>query len=368
MTGDEAGREAAVRSAFREQVGNCAALGSPFTARLCALFAERLDHGHAAGNFILSWPGDPSAFRDNVPLRLCGAINYMVMSGRAPDLAGWYPPRPGHDELTDDRLWSLLDRFLGREGEAVIAFLALPPQTNEVRRSAALIPAWHALARRFNLPLAIRELGASAGLNLNADRYLLDGGTWQLGEAESPLVLQPQWKGDEPHEGKLVIASAAGCDLSAVDVSEDEKSGRLLAYVWPDQPERVQLIRAAIGLARVNPPRLENRDAAIWLEEVLEAHLASAASEILVIQHTIAWQYFPLSVRQRCETLLEQAGAITPAERPVARLSMEADGRNPGACLSLTIWPGANAPASTLDLGRADFHGRWVDWKNPVWT
>jgi hypothetical protein len=29
--------------------------------------------------------------------------------------------------------------------------------------------------------------------------------------------------------------------------------------------------------------------------------------------------------------------------------------------VTLRLWPGDK----TLDLGRADFHGRWVDWRAP---
>ena len=37
---------------------------------------------------------------------------------------------------------------------------------------------------------------------------------------------------------------------------------------------------------------------------------------------------------------------------------MEADGGDPGAAITLTLWPGGE----TQPLGRADFHGAWVRW------
>jgi hypothetical protein len=54
---------------------------------------------------------------------------------------------------------------------------------------------------------------------------------------------------------------------------------------------------------------------------------------------------------------METAGATAP----IARLSMEVDDSTPGAALTLTLWPGGEI----IPLGRADFHGRWIDWQAP---
>ena len=81
-----------------------------------------------------------------------------------------------------------------------------------------------------------------------------------------------------------------------------------------------------------------------------------------LVCHTVAWQYFPPAVQARCASALARAGAAASAAAPLAHFGMEADGAAPGAALRLTLWPGGE----TLDLGRADFHGRWVDWRAPA--
>ena len=48
-----------VRAAFRRQAAACRELGSPFTALVCDLCAERLDAASPAGAAVLGWPGDP---------------------------------------------------------------------------------------------------------------------------------------------------------------------------------------------------------------------------------------------------------------------------------------------------------------------
>ncbi len=75
--------------------------------------------------------------------------------------------------------------------------------------------------------------------------------------------------------------------------------------------------------------------------------------------HTVAWQYFSLKALERGKELIQTAGAIATDTTSLAWLSMETDGGERGAALTLRIWPGNQ----TIDLGRADFHGRWVDWQ-----
>ncbi|MBT8410126.1 MAG: DUF2332 family protein, partial [Alphaproteobacteria bacterium] len=125
---------AAVREAFRGQAGHCAALGSPFMARLMTLLAERLTPGTPVADRILTWQGDPAPEADSLPLRLGGALHALKLEGRA--LAEVYPP---HD-VPDDDLWAVVAKALTLHAGHITGWLQSPPQTNEVRRSAALIP------------------------------------------------------------------------------------------------------------------------------------------------------------------------------------------------------------------------------------
>ena len=81
-----------VRQAFLDQAQYCDALGSPFTARVCRLFAQRLAPGGAVADTILNWSGDPSSKADSVPLRIAGCLHALVLEGRDAALAAAYPP------------------------------------------------------------------------------------------------------------------------------------------------------------------------------------------------------------------------------------------------------------------------------------
>jgi hypothetical protein len=102
--------EARVRDAFRAQAETCNRMGSPFTARVCMLVADRLAPGGAVADHILGWPGDAGGRADALPLRLAGALHGLVVEERDAALATLYPPH--HMAASDDALWrAILDAF-----------------------------------------------------------------------------------------------------------------------------------------------------------------------------------------------------------------------------------------------------------------
>lgn len=334
-----------IHQAFHQQAEACAALGSPLMERLMTGLADRLEPGDPVADRVLGWQGDPSAKADSVPLRLAGGLHALVLTGQDPTLAAAYAS--GIDP-TPEALAALT-----RHPAFLLDWLTSPPQTNEVRRSAPLIVAAHWLTQRFGLPLILSELGASAGLNLLWDHYALRIGDQTFGPPVPALTLTPDWIGPLPPHASPTILGRRGTDLNPLDPVTD--SLRLLAYIWPDQPERLARTRAALDLAARARPQIDRADAADWLE----TRLATPTPDALhLVFHTVAWQYFPPATQSRA--LAAMAAASRHA--PIARLSMEADGTSPGAALTLTLWPGGE----TIPLGRADFHGRWVDWRPPT--
>lgn len=342
---------ARVRDSFRTQADACAALGSPFTARLLRLLAEGLAPGTAVADRVLGWVGEPSARGDALGLRLAGGLHALALQGRPIALQSLYadPAR-----YTDIEMLAVLLDSLDAEPDHLLTWLDSAPQTNEVRRSAALIAAGHWLAAQYGLPMALSELGASAGLNLNWDHYALDIGAC-FGDPSSPLRLTPDWRGDVPPSSQPVVVERRAVDLNPLDLAAD--SLRIRSYIWADQPHRMALTQTAIDLAQ--GIRVERGDAVAWLETRLASPMPG---RLHLIYHTVAWQYFPAALQARGEALLQAAGARATDAAPLAHLSMESDGQEPGAALVLRLWPGNRVIA----LGRVDFHGRWVDWQAPA--
>jgi hypothetical protein len=341
-------REAAVRESFREQARWCERLGSPFTARLCAALAEALDADTAIGARVLDWPGEPMA--DALALRLCGGLHALVRSGDAPFLADLYPPAPLPNS---DALARLLPLVMVERAAELDLWLDKPPQTNEVGRSAPLMSGLLVLAERFRLPLRLLELGASAGLNLQLDRYAYDLGGVIAGRPDSPVRLRPDWKGAPPPQAEVEIVRRAGVDLSPVDpIAERE---RLLAYVWPDQPSRLARVKGALDNAAADPPNVERASADDWLDRHLPSEPEPGCCR--VVFHTVAFQYFPAEAQARIKTRLRDAGAQAGETRPLAWLRLEKLAEDPHFSLRLRTWPGEGRL-----LAWSHPHGTWMEW------
>jgi hypothetical protein len=341
-----------MREHFLKQAEACLQLGSPFTAMVLRLVADRLDATSAVGRTVLDWPGNPTA--DAVALRFAGSLHALVLSDAAPALARIY----ARADIGIDRavLWSAVADALDRHEAAVLRFLDSPPQTNEVARCAALLGGFLTIARATGRPLALLEIGASAGLNLHWDDYGYDFGAAAWGRAAAPLRLAPAWRGPLPPLDRVEVQARQGCDRRPLDPGDADDRLRLRAYVWPDQPARLARLEAALDHAARGDARVERADAADWVEARLAARPAGLTT---VLFHSIVWQYLQKEVRQRLVAALERAGGAADAGAPLAWLRMEPKRGHDHADLRLTTWPGAREQV----LADVDYHGRWVTWR-----
>ena len=203
---------------------------------------------------------------DALPLRMLAAVHAMVLAGRAPALASFYPSAGGHFEA--DAAWRALCELCdANRAELRDAAATLRVQTNEVRRSAVLAPGFLRVAARTGLPLRLREIGSSAGLNLLFDRYGYELGPHRFGDAGSPLLLTANWEGPAPDlAAPLRVESRRGCDVAPFDVRNAEHRLRLESFIWPEQLERLARLRAALEVALREPPEIDAAAAGDWVE------------------------------------------------------------------------------------------------------
>ena len=341
--------ESPFRQHARWQAGWCRALGSPFTAILCDLIADRLPADSPLGRRLDHWPGNPDD--DALALRVTGGLHGRVRAGKAPALAALYPPAPLPNS---DTLWAALAPVL--KSAALAGWLAGPPQTNEVARSAGLMPGFLTIAAETGLPLALFELGCSGGLNLLPDRYSYRLGTLETGDADSLLHLEPKWIGADPPDVPLRIATRTGVDLAPPDLSDPAQRARMLAYVWPDQTVRLERMALAMIIAAEHRPEIVVGDAATFVEERVKPRKGVATT----VFHSIAMQYFPEASKARIAGHMQRAGKRARADAPLAWLRFEQDvpGAGEPPTLRLTLWPGGEDRL----LARVHPHGASVAW------
>jgi len=350
--------------AFRLQAEFCAKMGSPLYGELLARAADDIERGGPVAQVLDGWTGNP--IPDALVLRLAGAVHRMVLDGAAPELARYYPSVGGVPAWPD--AWEAFRRVVEHDAATLRPALDRHVQTNEVRRSAALLCGFLTAAAAQRLPLRVLEIGTSAGLNLSWDRYRYEvtaidapstvPGRRVWGDASAPVTIRTGFEGPlDVFAGRAAVAERAGCDVAPVDVGDPAQVHVLESFVWPDQLERLAQLRAAIALAQRARPPLARRGAADWLAEQLAERRDGLAT---VVFHSIMWWYLSEEERTRVTDTIDAAGARADAGAPLAWLRLEMMAAiEPD--LRLTLWPGGGESL----LGRADAHGRFVRWGQP---
>ncbi len=339
--------------AVEGQIAWCRGGDAPFTANILEVIRDSLVGGGALAPLVVPWPGNPLA--DALALRIAGALHLMVRTGRAPRLAPYYPPH-GRAAWDGDAVAREVEAAVAANLEFVRDVLSGPPQTNETGRSAVLMPGYAEVARRTALPLRVLELGASAGLNLMWDRYAYRYGERFVGSADAPLTIAAEWRGPWCGVVELPrVVERRGCDRAPIDLTLPGAADRLIAYVWPEQADRLARLEAAIALAQREKPPLEKADAAEWLERRLATPAPGVAT---VVVHTIVWQYLSKETRARARAALDEAGGRATAAAPLAWLSLEQYAPDQPPELRLTLWPGGE----TKTIAHAHPHGAWIEW------
>jgi len=335
----------------------CAALGSAFSGALLERAAADWTAAGPMRALFAPWAEATtrSLIADAVPLRLLGALHDLVLCGEAPDLAGAYPAgdRPG--EI--DPAWAAALRAATRHGDRLSAFMSHEPQTNEVRRSACLMPGFLAVAEQTGLPLRCFEVAASAGLNQLWDRYryqLGDIGAW--GDPDAPVLVDTDWRGPPPPlQAPVRIAERAACDRKPIDLADPVARRRLKAYVWPDQIERLARLDAAMQAVLAAGITVEAEDAVSWARR----RAAPSPGAVTVLFHSVFWQYMPAASQTALAEVIAAHGAAASAAAPFAWLRMEPAPTNMAAMeLRLTLWP----TGEDRLLAHVHPHGAWVEW------
>lgn len=252
--------------------------------------------------------------------------------------------------------------FVRRNAEQVVAeCTARSLQTNEPLRLAALLP----VLSEIEGPIALLEIGASAGLCLYPDRYsyrFVDhDGTLRLGldpaDGVSPVVLESRVDGDLPSIRMPNVVWRAGIDLSPLDARDARDRAWLRGLVWPGEEGREARIDAALDIAASDPPLLVRGDAG----EQLDALVAEApADATLVITTPGVLVHIPRAARiALVERLLRHSARwITidpPALLDVWSPALAADG-----------WPGFVVALDGSVRAAADPLGAWWEWRAAV--
>ncbi|MEZ5921044.1 MAG: DUF2332 domain-containing protein [Parvularculaceae bacterium] len=325
--------------------------GSPLYERLSLLIAR--DEGLQE----LAAGARPEQPRANI---LFGAVHFLLLGGADHPLKDYYPNiggLRGADSGADAAFRDFCENY---EMDLRPIIASRITNTNEVGRSAVLAPGFARLADETGLPLALVEIGPSAGLNLNFDRYAYryaDGDGAALAEhwVPSPVTISSHAKASPPPlpERPPTVASRTGLELNPVNLANEADRRWLKALVWPERAERFERLEAALNLGAQFPPPIRAGDALALLPETMDALPEGVAP---CIYHSLVTYQFTDEMRACLDALL----LVASEKRPIWRLSMEMEGMSGRIPLTFTRYEaGEKSPRELAECGP---HGLWVNW------
>lgn len=289
--------------------------------------------------------------RPPVPNVLFAAVHFVLAEHPSHDLAAFYgsltdaprPPQDAYDAFRD---------FVLHNRAALIPLLETRiTQTNEVRRCSSLLPALTAVHRSAGgRPLALIDVGCSAGLHLLWDRYHYDYGVAQVGDARSAVRIVCELRGSmlPPLPERFPDCGfRIGIDLNPVDLTNPIERRWFDALIWPEHAARRRLAAAAIDELLRDPPTIVRGDA----REVLEQEIGRAPSDTSLVVYNSAALCQGGAVD---ESAIAQILSGCSSQRPIYWLHCENEE------VLLRVLDGGCR--TQTKLANKDGHGRWLEW------
>jgi hypothetical protein len=191
---------------------------------------------------------------------------------------------------------------------------------------------------------------------MHFDRYHYTQDGKSFGPADSPVQFVDHWlEGVPPFDASLEVASRRGCDIDPIDPTTDAGRKSLLAFIFPDQLKRYELLSEAIDVAREFPPEVDRESIDTWVVREL-AELPEG--QATVVYHSLVWIYLPENIRRATKLAIDQAAARATTGNPLSWLRYELDADLMKCELRLTSWPGGDERL----LGTGDVHLAPVTW------
>ena len=223
-------------------------------------------------------------------------------------------------------------------------------QTNEPGRCATLLP----VLARLPQPLALLEVGAAAGLCLLPDRYGYEYGAHRLAprSGEAPVFACSANAATPVPDQHVCVAWRLGLDLHPLSVADAEHCAWLETLVWPEHAVRLQRLRAALALARRDPPHVLQGD---LLRDLASCARQAPAAATMVVYHSAVLAYVAeAELREAFASAVRRLGAVWVSNEAPGVFRSIAAPRGPRGAFLLSVngvpqaWTGP--------------HGNWIEW------
>jgi hypothetical protein len=314
-------------------------------------FAKRLPDHALAGGLVFS------------------TFHYLVLAEvDAGFTAAWRREEQAPGAIEDLELH--FERFVLNHTTSISDLVARHPgaQLNEVNRCAYLLPALATVARLRRQPLALLEVGTSAGLLLNFDRYSYRYGDATYGP-RSGVSIDTDVRSPLPRLDMPQVPWRLGIDRQPLDLLDHDAALWLRASIYPGDTARAQRMSGAITEAREHPPSVVSGQAS----DVQVIGTQAPQDLALTVTTTAVLMYLDPTSRIEFRRAIEELGKTRTVdwlmcEPPAVLASLGAD-------LSEVVTPYIGRTdyvgplvhlASDRDhpelLALTGPHARWIDW------
>jgi hypothetical protein len=286
---------------------------------------------------------------------LMGAAHLLVLRDPTLPLARFYPSAVGDRAEPPDAAGPEFAAFCAEHRETLADIVRTRlVQTNVPARGVSVRLAMHHVAQRVDGPVTFVEVGASAGIQLRFDRWVVETGGRRFGPHDASLVLQSEWRAASPPpdlDRLPPIRERLGIDLHPVDATDPDERLWLKALVWPEHRDRLAELDAALDVVAADPPEIVAGDAIDLLPRLDAERLP--ADLPLVVFHAMVAVHVPAQAQQAFRAAIQGLAA----RRRLFHVSLEMPPRDDfnGHLLRLEDSEGPDQ-----DLAAAQGHGRWI--------
>ena len=290
-------------------------------------------------------------FGQPIPNLFFAAVKRTVAFFPGSELAEHYRRIAAGDGPTAD-LEQAFTEFALAHRDQIIGYLeSRMVQTNEVGRCAYLLPGFLTIAAENpGLPLALLDVGASAGLNLNWDQYRYRYSTGdEFGPANSRVVIECDARNGLPELPTAFpeVSFRVGIDLAPVNLGDDEEYRWMQALVWPEHRERAAALSSARDVWIHSRPTVLQGDTVELLPDTLRDIPEDSA---LCVFHCHTLNQFPAAARERFADILRAESM----ERVVYHFPSEGE--------RVALRKIVAGTAQTRFTARRQVHGKWIEW------
>lgn len=296
-----------------------------------------------------------------VPNLFLAAAHFFVLKNKSEQIAAYYPSVTGRQ--TEAIPFNLFKAFVLQHQEGIISLLQHRiVQTNVLTRCNYLLPVFSNILSLTDKAATIIDIGASAGLNLNFDRYEYyhdDKKVYgdsriklrcQIREGEAPII--------KPFKGPI---RKIGIDQHLIDPADADDLLWLQALIWPDQTERFSMLQEALtapGLAEIK------RIAGSTIEDFKKVIDAVAPNDILIISATHVLYQFPEDLLLAFYAFLDAIGQTRDFYFLSAEATKAVQAKYGVHNTAVVLTTYKNKRKQETLLAETNGHGNWLEWKS----